>query len=170
MIVQCSFLFWNGGRGWGALWNIKLLEAEGYFILLLSHWPHPFHSIPSPGSVPCPEGEVLNFYFFKSKTDAAPCFSCMQFSSLKKKKKKTPSQGLVLYLCNLIKPRNQNLAFGFIDIATLEKLRNDQVSWLSSQDFLFQITCLPPASTPHAEFSFGIALPVLSETKLHLKG
>ena len=29
MIAQCNFLFGNGGRGWGALWNIKLLEAEG---------------------------------------------------------------------------------------------------------------------------------------------
>lgn len=47
---------------------------------------------------------------------------------IKKKKKKRASQGLVLYLCNLIKPRNQNLAFGFTDIATLEKLRNYQVS------------------------------------------
>lgn len=83
------------------------------------------HSIPSPGSAPGPEGEVLHFHFFKLKTDAAPCFSCLQFSS-EKKKKRTPSQGLVLYLWNLIKPRNQNLAFSFIDSHTgkTEKLPN----------------------------------------------
>lgn len=87
-----------------------------------------------------------------------------------KKKKRTPSQVLVLYLCNLIKPRNQNLALSFIDshIGNIEKLPKKFTVFPR-----LLISNHVPASciNPHAEFfSFGIILPVLSETKRYLKG
>lgn len=55
MIVQCNFLYWNGGRG--APLKYKVTSSRRVFssYYFLSDYTHP---IPLPGSVPGPEGEV----------------------------------------------------------------------------------------------------------------
>lgn len=64
MIAQCNLFYWKleGGEA-GTLLKYKVTLSTSIFssYYFLSDYTHP---IPSPGSVPGPEGEVLNFYFF----------------------------------------------------------------------------------------------------------
>lgn len=119
MIARCNFLYWKKGK---SPLKYKLTSSRRVFSSYYFLRDHT-HPIPSPGSVPGPEGKVLNFYFFNWKRMLHLVFHACIFHQ---EKKRTPSQGLVLYLCNLIKPRNQNLAASFIDSYTgkIKKLPN----------------------------------------------
>lgn len=58
MIAEYNFLYWGGTPLKYEVTSSRRVFSSYYF---LSDYTHP---IPSPGSVPAPEGEVLNFYFF----------------------------------------------------------------------------------------------------------
>lgn len=117
MIAWCNFLYWNGGN------PLKYNVTSSRSVFSSHDFPSGHtHPIPSPGSVPGPEGKTLHFYFFNWKRMLHLVFHACIFHQ----KKRTPSQVLVLYLCNLIKPRNQSLVLSFIESYTgnFEKLPN----------------------------------------------